>query len=361
MMAMRVLIAAGGTGGHIYPGLAVAKEVMRRHPEAKVRFVGTPGKLETKLVPQAGFELSLIESTGLVNMGLLARLRGLLLIPKSIFAARRLIREFKPDIVVGAGGYVSGPVLLTASLMKIPTLVMESNAVPGFTNRRLARFVKRAAVSFAEALPYFRGKGVVTGNPVRQDFFDVPVKPVDMAQFALLIFGGSLGARAVNTAMIEALPHLEKFRERLRITHQTGELDFVKVSEGYEQAGWKERADVRRYIDKMVEEFASADLIISRAGATTSFELMAAGRVAIMVPLPGQLEQRKNAEALQTAGAARMILQEELTGERLAREISALVEAPEELKRMQQASRQLARGDAAQATVELMEQLTTND
>lgn len=355
---MRVLIAAGGTGGHIYPGIAVAKEVMRRHPDSTVRFVGTPGKLETKLVPQAGFELSLIESTGLVNMGWLARVRGLLLIPKSIIAARRVIREFKPDVVVGAGGYVSGPVLLTASLMSIPTLVMESNAVPGFTNRVLARFVDRAAVSFEAAVPYFRGKAVVTGNPVRQDFFDVPAKPIDATRFAVLIFGGSLGARAINMAMIEALPQLEKIRERLHITHQTGELDFEKVSEGYERAGWKERADVRRYIDKMVEEFGAADLIISRAGATTSFELMAAGRVAVMVPLPGQLEQRKNAEAMQLAGAARMILQEELTGERLARELSAMVEAPEELARMQQASRKLARGDAAQSTVELIEKLS---
>lgn len=354
---MRVLIAAGGTGGHIYPGIAVAKEVMRRYPDSVVRFVGTPGKLETKLVPQAGFELSLIESTGLVNMGLAARARGLLLIPKSLFAARRVIREFKPDIVVGAGGYVSGPVLLTASFMRFPTLVMESNAVPGFTNRVLARYVNRAAVSFEAAAPYFRGKAVVTGNPIRQEFFDVPAKPIDANVFTLLIFGGSLGARAINFAMIDALPRLEKFQGRLHVTHQTGELDYEKIVEGYERAGWKEMVDVRRYIDDMVGEFGAADLIISRAGATTSAELMAAGRVAIMVPLPGQLEQRRNVEALQQAGAARMILQDELTGERLAQEISALVEAPGELANMQRASRQLARGDAAQATVELIEEL----
>src|ERR687884_331348 len=214
---MRVLIAAGGTGGHIYPGIAVAKEVMRRDPGSEVRFVGTARGLEKRLVPQAGFELSLIESAGLKNVGMMARLRALWLLPKSFLAARRLIREFRPDAVVGAGGYVSGPVLLTAALMRGPTLVMESNAVPGFTNRTLARFVRAAAVSFEAALPYFRGKGVVTGNPVRREFFDIPPKMRDAARFSLLVFGGSQGARAINEAVVAALPHLEDKRDVLCI------------------------------------------------------------------------------------------------------------------------------------------------
>ncbi len=356
---MRVLIAAGGTGGHIYPGIAVAKEVMRRDSESEVRFVGTARGLETRLVPQAGFELSLIESAGLKNVGMVARLRGLVVLPKSFFAARRLIREFKPDIVIGAGGYVSGPVLLTAALMRIPTLVMESNALPGFTNRRLARFVDRAAVTFEAALPYFRGKGVVTGNPVRREFFDILPKSRDATRFSVLVFGGSQGARALNEAMVAALPNLEAQRDVLRITHQTGEADFEKVSAGYTDAGWSEQADVRRYIDNMVAEFAGTDLIICRAGATTTAELVAAGKTAIMIPFPQAADdhQRKNAEALQTAGAARMILQHELTGERLAKEIAALVQSPEDLTRMEEASRKLARGDAATAAVELMGEL----
>src|SRR5919112_206113 len=229
----RVLIAAGGTGGHIYPGIAVAKEIMRRDPASVVRFVGTARGLETRLVPQAGFELSLIESAGLKNVSAAARLRGLLLLPKSFFAARRLIREFRPDVVVGAGGYVSGPVLLTAVLMRVPTLVMESNALPGFTNRRLARFVDAAAVAFEAALPYFRGKGVVTGNPVRREFFDIPPRSRDATRFSLLVFGGSQGARAINEAMVAALPALEAHRDVLRVTHQTGEADFKKVQAGY--------------------------------------------------------------------------------------------------------------------------------
>jgi UDP-N-acetylglucosamine--N-acetylmuramyl-(pentapeptide) pyrophosphoryl-undecaprenol N-acetylglucosamine transferase len=354
---MRVLFAAGGTGGHIYPAIAVANEVVRRDRDSSVRFVGTARGLETKLVPQAGFELSLIESAGLINMGWGARLRGLSLLPKSFLDARRLMREFRPDAVVGAGGYVSGPVLLTAALMRRPTLVMESNAVPGFTNRRLARFVNAAAVSFEASLPYFNGKAVVTGNPVRREFFDIPAKTRDPNQTSLLLFGGSQGARAVNEAMIAALPHLENYRVRLRVTHQTGKLDFARVRDAYAAAGWEENSNVREYIDDMMSEFANTDLIVSRAGATTAAELMAAGKTAIMVPLPGQVEQQRNAEALRDAGAASMILQTELTGEKLAREIAKLIDDPQEITRREQAARRLARPDAAAAAVDMIERL----
>jgi UDP-N-acetylglucosamine--N-acetylmuramyl-(pentapeptide) pyrophosphoryl-undecaprenol N-acetylglucosamine transferase len=355
---MRVLFAAGGTGGHIYPAIAVANEVMRRDEGSSVRFVGTARGLETKLVPQAGFELSLIESAGLMNMGLAARLRGLAVLPKSFLDARRVIREFRPDAVVGAGGYVSGPVLLTAVLLKRPTMVMESNAVPGFTNRRLARFVDAAAVSFEMSLPYFGGKAVVTGNPVRREFFDIPIKVRDPSRFSLLLFGGSQGARAVNEAMIDALPHLAEFRARMMITHQTGKLDFERVREGYRATGWTdEAANVREYIDDMMTEFAKSDLIVSRAGATTAAELMAAGKTAIMIPLPGQIEQQRNAEALRDAGAAVMIPQAELTGERLAQEIAKLIGDPEEITRREQAARRLARPDAASVAVDMIEKL----
>jgi len=353
---MRVLIAAGGTGGHIYPGIAVANEIMRRNPASVVRFVGTARGLENRLVPQAGFELSLIESAGLVNMGLMQRLRGLAVLPKSFLAARRVIKTFRPDVVVGAGGYVSGPVLMTASFMRLPTVLMESNAVPGFTNRRLARFVDAAAVSFEAALPYFPGKGIVTGNPVRREFFDVKPKERDPQSVSLLLFGGSQGSRAINDAMIAALPHLASHRERLRVTHQTGPADFAKVRDAYATNGWT-NADVREYIDQMMEAFATHDLIVSRAGATTSAELMAAGKAAIMAPLPGQMEQQRNAEAMKSAGGAQMILQDELSGERLAAEIIALVDSPEKISEMEIAARKLARKDAAAASVDLIERV----
>ncbi|MGH9880671.1 MAG: undecaprenyldiphospho-muramoylpentapeptide beta-N-acetylglucosaminyltransferase [Pyrinomonadaceae bacterium] len=359
---MRVLIAAGGTGGHIYPGIAVAKEILRRRPEAEVRFVGTAKGLETKLVPKAGFQLSIIESEGLKNVGMVARARGLFVLPKSFLSARQLIRELQPDVVIGAGGYVSGPVVLTAALMKLPTLVMESNALPGWTNRRLARFVDKAAVSFEASLPYFRGKGVVTGNPVRREFFEIAPGSRTGSKFSVLVFGGSQGARAINEAMMAALPKLKELGNGLRLTHQTGEADFERVAAAYTDGDWGMQADVRRYIDDMVTSFAAADLVICRAGATTTAELIAAGKAAIMIPFPFAADdhQRKNAEALEAAGAARMILQQDLSGEKLVREIAGLVRDPERLIAMERASRSLARGDAAAAAVNLVDELVAN-
>ncbi len=356
---MRVLIAAGGTGGHIYPGIAVAKEIQRRIPEAVVRFVGTARGLENKLVPQAGFELSIIESAGLKNVGAAAWARGMMVLPKSLLGARRLIRSFQPDIVIGAGGYVSGPVLLTAALLRLPTLVMESNALPGWTNRVLARFVDKAAVSFSAAVPFFRGKAEVTGNPVRREFFEIPARQRDASTFSVLVFGGSQGAHAINEAMIAALPLLDDLRDELRITHQTGEADLERVRAAYLHAGWSKGFDVRRYIDDMVISFGNADLVISRAGATTTAELIAAGKAAIMIPFPlaSDDHQRKNAEALAAEGAAVMILQQDLTGATLAKELERLVRSPDEVRKMEEASRALARGDAAAAVADLIEEM----
>jgi UDP-N-acetylglucosamine--N-acetylmuramyl-(pentapeptide) pyrophosphoryl-undecaprenol N-acetylglucosamine transferase len=356
---MRVLIAAGGTGGHIYPGIAVAQEIMRRDSTSKVLFVGTAKGLETRLVKQAGFELSLIDSAGLKNVGTVARMRGLAVLPRSFRAARKVIIGFQPDVIVGAGGYVSGPVVLTAALSRRPTMVMESNALPGWTNRVLARFVDRAAVSFEQALPFFRGKAKVTGNPVRREFFDIPAKRRDPKQFSVLVFGGSQGAHAINEAMVAALLGLSEFREVLRITHQTGEADLENVRLGYAAAGWKANADVRPYLDDMMAHFAAADLVICRAGATTTAELIAAGKAAIMVPFPFAADdhQTKNAEALQAAGAARMIRQSDLGEERLAKEISELVQAPERVTAMEEAARKMARGDAAAAAVDMIQEL----
>lgn len=355
---MRVLIAAGGTGGHIYPGIAVAKEICGRDAKSIVRFVGTAKGLETKLVPANGFELSLINSAGLKNVGFAGKLKGFFILPKSFLEARRLIREFQPDVVVGAGGYVSGPVLLTASLMRVPTLVMDSNALPGFTNRRLAPFVTRAALTFEEAVKFFGKKGIVTGNPVRREFFDIPPKARETGRFCLLIFGGSQGARAINNAMVDALPHLKMFQNQLQIVHQTGEADFDAIKKGYAENDF-ETAEIRVYISDMMSEFAKTDLIICRAGATTCAELAAAGKASIMIPLPTAADdhQRKNAEALVNQNAARMILQKDLTGESLAREIKEFLNEPEKISAMEKAAKAMAKADAAEATVDLIEQL----
>ena len=355
---MKVLIAAGGTGGHIYPGVAVAKELMRRDAASEVLFVGTTRGLETKIVPENGFQLSLINSVGLKNVGIVGQLKGLAILPKSFLEARKLLKEFKPDVVVGAGGYVSGPVLLMASFMRIPTLVMDSNALPGFTNRRLARFVDKAALTFDEALPFFGNKGLVTGNPVRSEFFDIKPKP-RTAEMSVLIFGGSQGARAINNAMTDALFHLEKAKNGLRITHQTGESDFAKIRELYDQSEFKD-ADVRPFISDMYIEFGKADLVICRAGATTCAELAAAGKASIMVPLPSAADdhQRKNAEAFVNAGAAKMLVQADLGGERLAKEILELVDSALAIGQMEEAARKLGRRDAANSTVDLIEELS---
>ncbi len=353
---MRVLIAAGGTGGHIYPGVAVAHEVLRRDETSKVLFVGTARGLETKIVPDNGFQLSLIHSAGLKNVGLVGKLKGLMILPKSFFEARTIIRDFKPDVVVGAGGYVSGPVLLMAAMMRIPTLVMDSNALPGFTNRRLAPFVTAAALTFEEAVPYFGKKGVVTGNPVRSEFFDIEPKPRG-AKVSVLIFGGSQGARAINNAMAGALGLLPS--AKFEITHQTGEADFDAIRTQYEASEFA-GSDIRPYITNMVEEFAAADIVICRAGATTCAELAAAGKASLMVPLPTAADdhQRKNAEALVRAGAARMILQSDLTPESFAAALTELVDDPESIGRMEAAAKSLARPDAACAAVDLMEKVS---
>ncbi len=355
---MKVLIAAGGTGGHIYPGIAVAKEIIRRDGgKSKVLFVGTARGLETKIVPENGFQLSLINSAGLKSVGFAGKIKGLIILPKSFLEARRLIKEFQPDVVVGAGGYVTGSVLLTASLMRIPTLVMDSNALPGFTNRRLAPFVTKAALSFEEAVKFFGKKGVVTGNPVRREFFDIQPKARG-EKINLLIFGGSQGARAINTAMVDVLGNLQNYKDKLQITHQTGELDFETVRRSYAENDWQ-TADIRRYISDMVSQFAETDLIICRAGATTCAEVAAAGKAALMIPLPTAADdhQRKNAEALVNQGAARMILQKDLSRESLAKEIIDLIESPEKITAMEKAAKKLAKADAAEVTVDIIENL----
>ncbi len=357
---MRVLIAAGGTGGHIYPGIAVANEILQRDEKSEVKFVGTERGLESRIVPENGFELLTIESKGLKSVGLVGKIKGLALLPKSFLQARKILEQFKPDLVAGAGGYVTGPVLLMASLMRIPTLAMDSNALPGFTNRQLARFVTKAALTFEEALPYFGDKGVVTGNPVRKEFFEI--EPKDRGEkINLLLFGGSQGARAINLAMIDALANLKNVKDKLNITHQTGKLDFETVKKGYAENDWSE-ADIREYISDMVSQFEKTDLIISRAGATTCAELAAAGKVAIMIPLPTAADdhQRKNAEALENNGAAKMILQKDLDGESLAKVIKDFINSPEKITEMEKNAKKMARADAASATVDLIEELAVN-
>lgn len=350
---MRVIIAAGGTGGHIFPGVAIAREFKERDQSTAILFVGTARGLESKIVPRAGFDLELIKVGALKGVSVFERTKSLGGLPPSFVAARRILKRFKPDIVIGVGGYSSGPTLLMAALSRIPTMVVEPNAMPGFTNRVLARFVDAAALSFADAQKYFRARGVVTGNPVRVDFARLPKKQ-RAEKVHVLIFGGSQGAQAINNAVIGALPTLASRKERLSITHQTGESDYETVRLGYAAAGFDD-VDVRPFIHDMADQYARADLLICRSGATTVAEVAAAGKAAIFIPFPFATDdhQRRNAEAFVRVGAGRMILQGDLTPARLAGELNQLIDNPSEIDRIEEASRGLARTDSTERTVDL--------
>lgn len=350
---MRVIIAAGGTGGHIYPGVAIAHEFKRRDAATEILFVGTPRGLESKIVPREGFELEMMQVGALKSVSVFERTKSLSQLPMSFVAARRILKRFKPNIVIGVGGYSSGPTLLVAALSRVPTMIVEPNAMPGFTNRVLARFVRAAALTFEDTLKYFGSRGFVTGNPVRGEFAHLKRK-VRGDKLNVLIFGGSQGAHAINITMIEAAKLLAQKNDRLAITHQTGEKDFEAVRQGYAEAGF-EGADVKPFIHDMARQFENADLLICRSGATTAAEVAAAGKAAIFIPFPFAADdhQRKNAEAFERAGAGRLILQKELTPARLGEELTRLIENPAEIDRMEEASRKLGRTDSAERAVDL--------
>ena len=352
---MRVLIAGGGTGGHLYPGIAVAREFMARVPDAQVTFVGTAQGIESRVVPREGFALDVIRSGGLKGKSLTSLARGMGLLPLSASDAWEVVARRRPSVVIGVGGYSSGPVVMLAALRGIPTMVMEQNAVPGLTNRLLARLVKAAAVTYEESVPFFSGKAFVAGNPVRSEFFDEEAhedRRLPPGAARVLVFGGSQGAHAINVALVEAAPRLAAAEPRVAITHQTGERDLEMVRDGYRRAGLEAR--VEPFLFTMDREMKAADIVVSRAGATTLAELAAAGRAAILVPLPTATDdhQRRNAEALVRQGAAVMIEQRELTGERLAADVLALAVDPARRAGLATAARQLARPHAARAIVD---------
>jgi UDP-N-acetylglucosamine--N-acetylmuramyl-(pentapeptide) pyrophosphoryl-undecaprenol N-acetylglucosamine transferase len=350
---LRVLIAGGGTGGHLYPGVAVAQELRRRRPDATIVFVGTRRGLERHVVPRAGFPLEYIRSAGLKGRPLWARLRALAMLPLSAVDAWRLLRRYRPDLVIGVGGYSSGPVVAVAALEGVPTMVLEQNVVPGLTNRLLARVVRAAAVSFEATAPYFRGRGFVSGNPVRPEFFRAPdLGQRDAAVTTVLVVGGSQGAYAINRAMVEAAPRWRAAGASLALVHQTGPRDLDWVRAAYREVGVAAR--VEPYLDAMAEAMAAADLVVCRAGATTLAELAAAGRPAILIPLATATDdhQRRNAELVVAAGAAELIPQDELTGARLADRVLALAADVERRRQMGRAARRLARPDAAARIVD---------
>ncbi len=372
---MDVLIAGGGTGGHLFPGIALAQELRRRDADGRVLFVGTKLGIETHAVPRAGFDLELLPVSGLRRVGLSGFLLGLLRLPLAMLRALRLVRRFGPDLAVSVGGYAAGPAVLASRLLGVPCVVMEQNAVPGFTNKVLGRMARRI---FA-ALPtqgFPASKVRIVGNPVRQDLLAVRDSPYEPAQpLHLLIFGGSQGARALNEAMMAAAPLLAARGPELRIVHQTGKVDQERVERAYREAGLGGIDRTARctvgtvstvgtvgtvvaFIDDMASAYRQASLVLCRAGATTIAELTVCGRPAVLVPYPFAVDdhQTANARTLSDAGAAVHLPQTELSAERLVALLHELAADPARLRVMAAASLAVGKPEAVGAIADALEQ-----
>jgi UDP-N-acetylglucosamine--N-acetylmuramyl-(pentapeptide) pyrophosphoryl-undecaprenol N-acetylglucosamine transferase len=351
---MRVIVAGGGTGGHVIPALAIAQE-LRSGYDAEVLFVGTPRGIEARLVPAAGFELRLIEVGALNRVDFATRLKTFLELPRAMSASARIVREFRPDVMIGVGGYASGPAMLVARIMNVPSIAFEPNVVPGIANRLVAPMVNAAAVHFEATCHYFRNCHV-TGVPVRREFFQVPARTGNEPP-TLLVFGGSQGAHAINQAVLEALPRLVESVPSIHIIHQTGERDYAEAQAVYLRTMIS--AEVSPFIDDMPGAFTRADLLLCRSGASTVAEITAAGKAAIFVPLPTAADdhQTHNAATLAEANAARLLPQAELTGERLVTEIATLLRDRTLLAGISEAARGFAHPDAASEIAELTARL----
>jgi len=362
-VSLRVLMAAGGTGGHIFPALAVAEELRaramaRRPPEAgcEIEFLGAGRELESRLIGGSSFPLRTIRAAGLKGVGGWRKVRNLLLLPHSALETWFLLRDFRPSVVIGTGAYLTGPAVLEAALRGIPTLLIEPNLVPGFTNRLLRPVASLAAVAFEATARYYGAKARLTGVPVRKAFARVRPKP-HTPPFTILFLGGSQGSKAINDCVVSSLALLSAEAERLRIVHQTGQRDYEAVKEAYGAQGMS--AEVCPFIEDVPGAFARADLVVSRSGALTVAELATAGKASLLIPFPAAADhhQLENAGALQRAGAARVIEQAALTPERLVEEIRSLLAQPEQLAQMEERARSLARPDAAERIADLIEGL----
>jgi len=352
---MRAILAGGGTGGHVIPALAIAHELKKQYA-AEVLFIGTARGIENRLVPAAGFPLHLIEVGTLNRVSFTTRLKTAIGLPGAVWEARRLLTEFHPDVVIGVGGYASGPAMLAAILKRVPTLAFEPNVVPGFANRVVARWVSAAAVHFEETARYFRN-AKVTGVPVRQAFFEISRDATPSSPPTLLVFGGSQGARAINKVMFESAPALRERIPGLRVVHQTGERDYNDALMAYAPLGGSFEA--HRFIDNMPGHFAQAHLIVCRSGASTVAEITAAGKPAVFVPFPRAADdhQRRNAEALEQAGAAVVLEEAKLSRETLVEAVGSLMGDPGRLAQMGAAARKLAHPNAAREIAEMAAQL----
>jgi UDP-N-acetylglucosamine--N-acetylmuramyl-(pentapeptide) pyrophosphoryl-undecaprenol N-acetylglucosamine transferase len=330
----RVVISGGGTGGHLYPALAVGEKLRSRQPSLSLTFIGSHRAMEKSLMDGQGVHFVPMRIEGLKGRGLKS-LRTMALLPFAFARSLWLLLKLRPALVIGVGGYSSGPVVLTASLLGIPTLILEQNLTPGFTNRLLTRWATKAVVAFENSLDYFKDKGLWLGNPVREEFHRIRPK-LRTPEFVLLVFGGSQGARVLNRTMAAALPLLAPVKSRLRIVHQTGAADLEAVRSAYIECGFAD-AEIAPFFHDMAARFERADLIVGRAGATTIAELIVARRAAILVPFAGAADdhQAKNAGELARVGAAEVILEKDLSPARLAERIMFYLENGERITEME--------------------------
>jgi UDP-N-acetylglucosamine--N-acetylmuramyl-(pentapeptide) pyrophosphoryl-undecaprenol N-acetylglucosamine transferase len=361
------MIAGGGTGGHLFPGLALAEEFRKREAATEVVFVGTEQGIEAKIIPREGYPIRFLRAEGIVGKSFMKKITAAVKTAVSLLDARRILREVMPNIVIGVGGYASGALVLMASLKSVPTLIHEQNSVPGTTNRILGRFVDRVCVTYQESMSGFPlGKTFLTGNPIRMKIMKgdrgsaCRLFSLDKNLFTVFIFGGSSGAGSINRTMVDALNHLGDLRDSIQFLHQTGDKDFQGIREAYRKAGVK--GTVAPFIYQMAEAYAVADTVISRAGATTLAELTALGKPAILIPYPHAAgrHQEFNAMKLREMGAAHLILDHEMSGEVMARQIREMYGDAQGLKDMQRASRGLGTPDACSKIVDIAMSLLKN-
>jgi UDP-N-acetylglucosamine--N-acetylmuramyl-(pentapeptide) pyrophosphoryl-undecaprenol N-acetylglucosamine transferase len=359
---MRMIIAGGGTGGHLFPGIAVAEEVLKRKPQNDVLFIGTYRGLENRVLKNLGFSLRFIDIEGIKGKSMAKAWQSMNKIPKSLIQASTIIRDFSPDIVLGVGGYASGPAVMAAHFMGIKTAIAEQNALPGLTNRILGKFADRVFLTFEQTKKWFSPpKTMVTGNPIRSAFFRKGLATKEAkVHFTILIFGGSQGAHAINMAVINALEYLKDIMNQLKFIHQTGNSDMEPVSNAYRESGFY--AEVFPFITDMASAYSAADLLICRSGATSVTEITASGKAALLIPYPYAIgdHQSKNAEVLLEAGAAEIIPEKELSGQKLADDIKRLYNHPETIMEMEAASAKLGNIQAAARIVDACIELVSS-
>ena len=357
---MKLIVAGGGTGGHLFPGIAVAEEFLSRDPANQVLFVGSERGIEARAIPRLGYQLELISAAGIRGKGSLAKLKGAAMMLYGYAQSRKILQQFKPDLVLGVGGYASLPMVMAARGMEIPRYIHEQNALPGMSNKVLSRVANKVFISLEESAKFFpKDCTLLTGNPLRKQILEMLTGNVQEQQqsetFQLFIFGGSQGAHALNIALPQAVAQLSpEYQARLKITHQTGEADLQQVQAAYQANGIE--ADVRPFIDDMATAYHRAELIICRAGATTIAEVTALGKACLFVPFPHATDdhQRKNAEALLKKGACEMLVEQEIGGKGLSNAIARLMENRDALKLIGENAAALARLDAARVIVDQM-------